>query len=71
MSICNTESMTNHHQDIDFSHPFAMISDTLHVWRERYRRRQELTHLTDRDLHDVGASWGDFAHEASKPFWRA
>lgn len=70
MSVCNAESMTNHHH-ADFSHPIALISDTLHTWRQRYQRRQELVALTDRDLHDVGASWGDFAIEANKPFWRA
>jgi uncharacterized protein YjiS (DUF1127 family) len=28
-------------------------------------------HWTERDLHDVGLSWGDGATEADKPFWRA
>jgi uncharacterized protein YjiS (DUF1127 family) len=27
--------------------------------------------LNVRDLHDVGLSWSDIAHEAQKPFWRA
>lgn len=31
----------------------------------------ELARLTDKDFHDVGASWSDFAYEANKPFWRA
>lgn len=70
MSVCNAEAMTNHHH-FSFAHPFAGVSDTLHLWRSRYRRRQELASLTERDLHDVGASWGDFAIEANKPFWRA
>jgi len=31
----------------------------------------ELARWTERDLHDVGLSWSDIAHEAEKPFWRA
>jgi uncharacterized protein YjiS (DUF1127 family) len=49
----------------------AQLGATLHVWRERQRQRRELTHWTDRDLHDVGLSWSDIVHEAEKPFWRA
>ena len=71
MSAYHTESMTNHHHHGDFSHPITLISDTLHTWRDRYRSRQELARLSDRDFHDVGASWSDFAYEANKPFWRA
>jgi uncharacterized protein YjiS (DUF1127 family) len=59
--------MTNHHGQ-GF---FALLSETLHVWRERQRERRELAQWTDRDLHDVGLSWSDIAHEAEKPFWRA
>ena len=59
--------MTNHHE----SGFLAQISETLHVWRERRRQRRELAQWTDRDLHDVGLSWSDIAHEAEKPFWRA
>ncbi len=70
MTVYNTQSMTNHHH-VDFSHPIVLISETLRTWRQRYQSRRELTHLTDRDFHDVGSSWSDFAYEASKPFWRA
>ncbi|MEW6769713.1 MAG: DUF1127 domain-containing protein [Pseudomonadota bacterium] len=70
MSACTTETMTSHHHT-DFSHPIALISDTLHTWRQRYQSRRELAHLSDRDFHDVGASWSDFAIEANKPFWQA
>jgi len=59
--------MTNHH-----AHGLlGQISDTLHLWHERYRTRKELSEWTDRDLHDVGLSWSDIASEAEKPFWRA
>jgi uncharacterized protein YjiS (DUF1127 family) len=49
----------------------AQLREILHVWRQRYQSRQELTQWTDRDLHDVGLSWSDIADEAAKPFWRA
>lgn len=67
MSILSQQSMTNHHS----SGLFAQLSETLHVWRERGRQRRELARWSDRDLHDVGLSWSDIAHEAEKPFWRA
>jgi len=47
------------------------LSETLHVWRQRYRTRRELAQWTDRDLHDVGVSRSDVIFEAEKPFWRA
>jgi uncharacterized protein YjiS (DUF1127 family) len=67
MSTCTHESMTNHHG----SGVFAQISETLHLWRERWDERRRLAELTDRDLHDVGLSRGDIYFEAEKPFWRA
>ena len=70
MSTYNTELMTNHHRP-DFAHPLVLVSETLHVWGQRYRARKELAQLTDRDFHDVGSSWSDFAYEANKPFWKA
>ncbi len=66
MSNCSQQSMTNHHS----SGLFAQLVETLHVWRERSRQRRELARWSDRDLHDVGLSWSDIAHEAEKPFWR-
>lgn len=67
MSILSQQSMTNHHS----SGLFVQLGETLHVWRERVRQRRELARWSDRDLHDVGLSWSDIAHEAEKPFWRA
>jgi len=49
----------------------AQLREILHVWRQRYQSRRELSQWTDRDLHDVGLSWSDIADEAAKPFWRA
>ena len=67
MSILTHQSMTNHHR----VGLFAQLSETVHVWRDRQRQRRELAQWTDRDLHDIGLSWSDIAHEAEKPFWRA
>ncbi len=67
MSIYLQESMTNHHAP----GLFWQLGETFHVWRDRVRQRRELTHWTDRDLHDVGLSWSDIVREAEKPFWRA
>ena len=67
MSIISLHSMTNHHG----SGLLAQLRETVHVWRERMRQRRELAQWSDRDLHDVGLSWSDIAHEAEKPFWRA
>ena len=67
MSTCTHESMINHH-----GHGLlAQLSETIHVWRQRYQTRRELAQWSDRDLHDVGLSWSDVANEAGKPFWRA
>jgi uncharacterized protein YjiS (DUF1127 family) len=59
--------MTNHH-DLGL---LAQLGDTLHIWRDRRRSRNELAQWSERDLHDVGLSWSDIADEAGKPFWRA
>ncbi len=67
MSTCSPDMMTNHH----VMGIWTSVSETLHLWRERHRARQELTHWSERDLHDVGLSWSDIACEAEKPFWRA
>jgi uncharacterized protein YjiS (DUF1127 family) len=67
MSIYSHELMTNHH----VPGIWTELRETLRVWRQRYQERQELARWTDRDLHDVGLSWSDIAHEVDKPFWRA
>ena len=67
MSILTHESMTNHH----VAGVWANLAETFHTWRKRYQARQELSHWTDRDLHDIGASWSDVVRETEKPFWRA
>lgn len=67
MSILTQETMTNHH----VRGVLNQLGETLHAWRQRYQARRELAQWTERDLHDVGVSWSDIAHEAQKPFWRA
>jgi len=67
MSLCFSENVTNNHE-LGF---FNRLSERVHVWFDRWRQRDELTHWSDRDLHDVGLSWSDVLHEAEKPFWRA
>lgn len=67
MSTRSHQTMTNHHE----AGVLAVIGETLHLWRDRFNQRNELMHWNERDLHDVGLSWGDVATEADKPFWRA
>ena len=67
MSIYAHQSMTNTHSE----GLLVRLTEIFHVWRDRRRQRRELAQWTDRDLHDVGLSWSDIAHEAEKPFWRA
>jgi len=67
MSIYSHHSMTNLHS----TGYLTQLSEAFRVWRDRRRQRRELTHWTDRDLHDVGLSWSDVIREAEKPFWRA
>jgi uncharacterized protein YjiS (DUF1127 family) len=67
MSTCTHESMMNHHGQ----GMLAQVTETVHVWLQRYEARRELAQWSDRDLHDIGLSSGDAAYEASKPFWQA
>ena len=67
MSLCVCENVTNNHD----SGVFGRVSERLQLWLDRWRQRAELTHWSDRDLHDVGLSWSDVVTEAEKPFWRA
>jgi uncharacterized protein YjiS (DUF1127 family) len=67
MSTCLPDKMINNHE----SAFLASISEKLHVWGDRWRQRRELSHWTERELHDVGLSWSDVVREVEKPFWRA
>jgi uncharacterized protein YjiS (DUF1127 family) len=67
MSLCVCENVTNNHG----TGVLGQIGHRFQVWINRWRQRDELTHWSDRDLHDVGLSWSDVVREAEKPFWRA
>ena len=67
MSTFSPQKMINNHEPGFLSG----LSETLHVWGERWRQRRELSHWTERDRHDVGLSWSDVVREAEKPFWQA
>ncbi|MGB3504597.1 MAG: DUF1127 domain-containing protein [Xanthobacteraceae bacterium] len=67
MSTRHHEAMTNHHEEGFLAH----LNETIHTWRTRQIQRRELSHWTERDLHDVGISWSEMLAEAEKPFWRA
>jgi uncharacterized protein YjiS (DUF1127 family) len=45
--------------------------DTLRLWRERARGRQQLRTFDDHLLRDIGITRLQAAAEADKPFWRA
>jgi uncharacterized protein YjiS (DUF1127 family) len=62
--------MAHHHRVGLLRGALNQISELLHAWRERYRMRRELAGLSGRELHDIGRSWSDIAHEVDKPFWR-
>jgi uncharacterized protein YjiS (DUF1127 family) len=67
MSLCVCENVTNNHE----SDVLDRLGDRFQVWFRRWHQRDELTHWSERDLHDVGLSWSDVVREAEKPFWRA
>ena len=45
--------------------------DTLRLWRERVRGRQQLRTYDDHLLRDIGITRLQAEAEAHKPFWRA
>ena len=67
MSLCVCDNVTNNHE----SGSLDRLGRRFQVWLSRWRQHDELTHWSDRDLHDVGLSWSDVVREAEKPFWRA
>ncbi len=67
MSLFHSQYMNNNHAFIDLH----QVGETLRTWRERYRQRRDLAHLSERDLNDFGQSWSAVADEVNKPFWQA
>lgn len=47
----------------------ASLKAIILQWRQRYRSRNELASLTERDRHDLGYSSCDVEAEIAKPFW--
>jgi uncharacterized protein YjiS (DUF1127 family) len=48
----------------------SQLLGTVSLWYRRAHERQELAHLSERDLHDLGLSRSDIYAELAKPFWR-
>ncbi|MET0220880.1 MAG: DUF1127 domain-containing protein [Tardiphaga sp.] len=67
MSIHTEQPMTDRHAP----NSLAVVAETLHLWRDRFQQRTELSHWSERDMHDVGLSLTEVMAEAEKPFWRA
>ena len=43
---------------------------TLRCWHRRVQQRAQLATMSDRELHDLGLSYGAIYAELQKPFWR-
>lgn len=50
---------------------FRRALATVRIWQERARARRQLSQWSERELHDIGASWSTVSEEVNKPFWRA
>jgi uncharacterized protein YjiS (DUF1127 family) len=49
---------------------YTAFKHVLHAWRQRARERDELAHLDERSLRDLGLSASTAEFEVNKPFWR-
>ena len=49
---------------------FTILCRLLHEWRRRRRSRDQLLHLDNRMLRDMGITAAEACAEANKPFWR-
>lgn len=69
MSFLQLLPMTNVHGYVpaELNH----LSETLSVWRARYRQRRELAQWSERELADIGLNAAGIADEVNKPFWQA
>jgi uncharacterized protein YjiS (DUF1127 family) len=50
--------------------PWRRLLSTLRLWQQRARGRQQLRHLNDHALRDIGITRLQAEAEATKPFWR-
>ena len=53
-----------------FGDAVRRLLDTLELWRERVRARNELARLDLRALRDIGLSPSERDFLVNKPFWR-
>jgi uncharacterized protein YjiS (DUF1127 family) len=49
---------------------FTAFNQIFATWRRRARERDELAHLDERSIRDLGLSPSSIQFEANKPFWR-
>ena len=49
----------------------SRIFETLLTWHMRSVQRDQLAHLSEYQLRDIGLSRSMIHHEIEKPFWRA
>lgn len=49
---------------------FSLI-DLLWLWHDRVQQRDRLVQMSDRELDDIGITYGQALAEYRKPFWRA
>lgn len=50
---------------------FRNAVETLRTWQRRAAARRALARFSERELHDIGASWSSISEEVNKPFWKA
>jgi uncharacterized protein YjiS (DUF1127 family) len=48
----------------------SWVFETVGEWRRRLRERDQLAHLDERMLSDIGISDAERGYLANKPFWR-
>ncbi len=60
-----------HHAALDgLSDAAQWVLGTLRQWRRRSREREQLSHMDERMLKDIGITRGEALRLSSKPFWR-
>jgi uncharacterized protein YjiS (DUF1127 family) len=48
-----------------------LLGQTLSLWLRRLRDRDQLAHIDERGLRDIGLTRADAEVEIAKPFWRS
>ena len=69
-AVCS-QAVTRHRTALDdLSDAAQSVVATLRAWRRRMRERDQLSHMDDRMLADIGLTRADAAFLSDKPFWR-